>query len=66
MTPPKKRPKVRYRPGEGMQEAGAKWLVCHINRHPSLYRICDCYTKGEARRIASALNWHEAHKRGEL
>lgn len=61
-----KRPKVRYVVEEITLDCVPSWCVCRHDRAPTIGRICDCYTKGEARRIAAALNWHEAHKRGEL
>ncbi len=75
MTPPKKRPKVRYvaRRDGGDPEG---WFVFLLSRHAQIAEeTCHCaaalragskIAERRARRIAAALNWHEAHKRGEL
>lgn len=61
-----KRPKVRYAVDKVMPrtEAGY-WIVEQVHDG---YGIPQCRAYGErrARRIAAALNFHEAHKRGEL
>ena len=66
MTPPKKRPKVRYVVRfTGFDPSG--YMVCHSDYGDSVYsHVCDCDTATSAKRIAAALNVHEAHKRGEL
>lgn len=66
MTPPKKRPKVRYvARGLSLNKCGDYNYGIYPNR-PTAAAIAMYSTPSAARRIASALNFHEAHKRGEL
>ena len=62
----KRRPKVRFvQFYTGFDPAG--YMVCRKDYDGVLSRhLCDCDTESSAKRIAAALNWHEAHKRGEL
>lgn len=61
-----KRPKVRYVARfTGFDPAG--YQVTHKDYGDSVWSVlCDCDSEKGARRIAAALNFHEAHKRGEL
>jgi len=62
----KRRPKVRFAVDKVMpHKKPGYWIVEKVHDG---YGIPQCRAYGErrARRIAAALNWHEAHKRGEL
>ena len=61
-----KRPKVRYTwraTGIGVNP----YMVCHVDYGEIVSGyVCDCPTETSAKRVAAALNFHEAHLRGEL
>lgn len=63
MTAKRKRPKVRFVTDQLLNEdLEQPWIVCSDHGRV-VAQLC---TESHARRIAAALNWHEAHKRGEL
>lgn len=62
----RKRPKVRYvERFTGIPNR--PHMVCHVDYGETVSGyVCDCDTEASAKRVAAALNFHEAHKRGEL
>jgi hypothetical protein len=61
-----KRPKVRY-VGRVTGIGSNPYMVCHVDYGEIVSGyVCDCPTATSAKRVAAALNFYEAHKRGEL
>lgn len=62
-----KRPKVRYVANEVWPpDEGVYWIVEEVHDGWGVPWCRTYYGERHARRIAAALNFHEAHKRGEL
>lgn len=62
----KKRPKVRYVASPPLQYSNASRVVAVGCERPLIDYLAICHNIRVARRLAAALNFHEATKRGEL